>query len=149
MGKYGSKWLGDNYSEFRYMGYSVTGVMMMNIFGIPFAGADICGFLEDTTPELCARWTVLGNFYTFSRNHNSIFLIPQEPYAPQFQVPYEYSSDGTPITYSDIMIQGIKNRYHLIKYYYTYLYFLSAGTSQVASNNDATFYKPLFFEFPS
>jgi len=26
------------------MGYSVTGVMMHNVIGIPLAGADICGF---------------------------------------------------------------------------------------------------------
>lgn len=73
MGKFGSKWLGDNFSQVNYMGYSVTGIMLMNIFGIPFAGADICGFIGNTTPDLCARWTVLGALYPFSRNHNAVF----------------------------------------------------------------------------
>jgi len=72
MGKFGSRWLGDNFSSFDYMGWSVTGVMMHNIIGIPLAGADICGFLGNTTAELCARWHVVGAFYPFSRNHNSL-----------------------------------------------------------------------------
>lgn len=80
MGSYSSKWLGDNFSEERFMGYSVSGVMLMNIFGIPFTGSDICGFIGDTNSELCARWHVLGSFYPFSRNHNNWGQIPQEPW---------------------------------------------------------------------
>lgn len=79
-GKFGSRWLGDNFSSKEYMGYSVTGVMMHNILGVPLAGSDICGFIGDTTPELCARWHVVGAFYPFSRNHNTLGAIGQEPW---------------------------------------------------------------------
>ena len=43
----------------------------------------ICAFRTagDTTAELCARWMELGSFYMFSRNHNAINRISQEPYA--------------------------------------------------------------------
>lgn len=71
MGKFGSRWLGDNFSTEEYMANSVTSIMAHNILGIPLVGADICGFNGNTTAELCARWYMLGSFYPFSRNHNS------------------------------------------------------------------------------
>ena len=71
-GKFGSRWLGDNFSSYKYMSYSVTGVMQQNTFGIPLAGADICGFIGNTTADLCARWYTVGAFYPFSRNHNNL-----------------------------------------------------------------------------
>jgi alpha-glucosidase (family GH31 glycosyl hydrolase) len=70
-GKYGSRWLGDNFSLAMFMGYSVTGIMNSGMYGMPLAGVDICGFTGPTSPDLCARWTVLGAFFPFSRNHNS------------------------------------------------------------------------------
>lgn len=101
------------------MGYSVLGVMMMNMFGIPLVGADICGFNDNTNPELCARWTALGAFYPFARNHNNWGQTPQEPYVFNTTI-YEGST-----TYTDIMTRSIRIRYHMIRYYYTQLYLLS------------------------
>jgi alpha-glucosidase (family GH31 glycosyl hydrolase) len=119
------------------MGYSVTGIMGHNIMGIPLAGSDICGFIGDTNPELCARWHMVGAFYPFSRNHNAWDNIPQEPY----QAIFEDSYTETGITYFEIMQRAIFYKYDMIRYYYTELSWISI--------TGGAFYKPLFFEFPS
>ena len=109
--------------------------MAHNIIGIPLAGSDICGFIGDTTPELCARWHMVGAFYPFSRNHNNINQRPQEPYNFAHDI-YE----GT-TTYLDIMRRAMRVKYHMIRYYYTELSMLH--------KEGGAFYKPLFFEFPN
>ncbi|EQD76855.1 Glycoside hydrolase, family 31, partial [mine drainage metagenome] len=65
LGKYGFKWLGDNHSTVQDMAQSVLGIMMFNMFGIPFSGSDICGYADNTNPELCARWHVVGSYQPF------------------------------------------------------------------------------------
>lgn len=79
-GRYVTMWLGDNFARWSNLQLSIADVLQMNVVGMPFVGPDICGFMEDTTKELCTRWMELGAFYPFARNHNDIKSIPQEPY---------------------------------------------------------------------
>eukprot|EP00004_Rigifila_ramosa_P014127 TRINITY_DN318_c0_g2_i1.p1 TRINITY_DN318_c0_g2~~TRINITY_DN318_c0_g2_i1.p1 ORF type:complete len:918 (+),score=220.49 TRINITY_DN318_c0_g2_i1:14-2767(+) len=126
-GHYAGHWLGDNHSRWSDLAYSIAGMLNMQIFGIPFTGADICGFVEDTTEELCIRWMQLGSLYPFARNHNANGQMSQEPYV-----------FGEPLI--TISRNAILTRYSLNAYYYTLFY--------LAHANGGTVMRPLFFLDP-
>lgn len=125
-GRYTAHWLGDNHSNWRDLKLSISGVIQMNMFGVPLVGADICGFGGNTTPELCTRWMQVGAFYPFSRNHNA-GTVAQEPYA--FSEPYR-----------SIMINAFLQKLSLSPLYYTLLWQASTVGTLVIN--------PLFFVFP-
>nr|XP_042704861.1 sucrase-isomaltase, intestinal-like [Chrysemys picta bellii] len=105
-GKYAGHWLGDNFSRWKDMHMSIIGMLEFNLFGIPYIGADICGFLLDTTYELCLRWMQLGSFYPFSRNHNGEGQTEQDPAV--------FGAEFAEISRSTLLI-----RYTLLPYLYT------------------------------
>eukprot|EP01016_Furgasonia_blochmanni_P016938 TRINITY_DN1989_c0_g1_i1.p1 TRINITY_DN1989_c0_g1~~TRINITY_DN1989_c0_g1_i1.p1 ORF type:complete len:431 (-),score=68.44 TRINITY_DN1989_c0_g1_i1:60-1352(-) len=125
-GRYAAHWTGDNYANWTWLRVSIPQLFSFNVFGIPFVGADICGFDGNTTAELCARWMQLGAFYPFSRNHNIDRGIPQEPYV---------LGNLTLLASRN----ALKLRYSLLKYYYS-VFCAQRGSGMV--------FKPLFFEFP-
>jgi alpha-glucosidase (family GH31 glycosyl hydrolase) len=127
-GKYTAHWTGDNYSTWEYLYYSITGILSMQLFGLPQTGADICGFNGNTTAELCSRWMQLGAFYPFSRNHNIEGAIPQEPWA--------FGPDHLAISY-----EALRLRYFFIPYFYTLFY--------EAHVNGSTVWRPMLFEYPT
>ncbi|NXN97370.1 LYAG glucosidase, partial [Rhinopomastus cyanomelas] len=102
-------------------------VLLFNLFGVPLVGADICGFAGDTSEELCVRWTQLGAFYPFMRNHNDHGARPQEPFAfsPAAQA---------------AMRSSLHLRYSLLPFLYTLFHRAHSAGETVA--------RPLFLEFP-
>lgn len=130
-GHYVSHWNGDNFATWDMLKYSIIGTMNMNFFGVPLTGSDICGFMLDTNEDLCEKWTVLGAFYPFSRNHNALGAINQEPF---------FWSNKT----SANMKQAVQMKYSLLRYYYTQFWQIYSPYHPIS-----TFFKPMFFEFPA
>ena len=92
--------------------------------------------LLEIRPQNCALDGLLLELSIPSQETITIFgQIPQEPYQFADDV-YEGS-----ITYMDIMRTGIRNKYHMIRYYYTEMFKMSVfGTGP--------FFNPVFFHFP-
>nr|XP_016847510.1 PREDICTED: sucrase-isomaltase, intestinal [Anolis carolinensis] len=127
-GRWAGHWLGDNYARWDQLDKSVIGILEFSLFGISYSGADICGFFNDTTYEMCARWMELGAFYTFSRNHNVLLTRRQDPVA--------FNS-----TFEDISRNVLNIRYRLLPYLYTLMHNAHVDGSTVS--------RPLLHEFPN
>uniref|UniRef100_A0A8C5IJG5 P-type domain-containing protein n=1 Tax=Junco hyemalis TaxID=40217 RepID=A0A8C5IJG5_JUNHY len=127
-GKFGGHWLGDNAATWDQLRWSIPGMLEFNLFGIPYVGADICGFFEDTTEELCRRWMQLGAFYPFSRNHNGEL----------HQDPAVFGSNSSLVNSSK---HYLNIRYTLLPYLYTLHY--------KAHTRGDTVTRPLLHEFYS
>nr|XP_033486358.1 maltase-glucoamylase, intestinal [Epinephelus lanceolatus] len=128
VGKYSGHWLGDNAANWNDIKWAIPGMLEFGLFGVPYIGADICGFFDDSSEELCRRWMQVGAFYPFSRNHNAQGYKPQDPAV--------YGPDSTLVRSSK---HYLRIRYTLLPYLYTLFY--------KAHTTGETVVRPVMHEF--
>ncbi|XP_058489999.1 sucrase-isomaltase, intestinal [Solea solea] len=130
VGKYSGHWLGDNAANWNDIKWAIPGMLEFGLFGVPYIGADICGFFDNSPEELCRRWMQVGAFYPFSRNHNAQGYEPQDPAV--------YGANS-------LLVKSSKHyltiRYTLLPYLYTLFY--------KAHTTGETVVRPVMHEFYS
>eukprot|EP00917_Polyrhabdina_sp_WS-2016_P030778 GHVP01065626.1.p1 GENE.GHVP01065626.1~~GHVP01065626.1.p1 ORF type:complete len:1088 (-),score=198.43 GHVP01065626.1:30-3293(-) len=126
VGQYIGHWLGDNDSIWQHLQSSIIGQLEFNLFGIPFVGPDVCGFFSDSYEDLCMRWTQLGAFYGFWRNHNTKWARKQDPAAFND----EFSAAAKRVH---------ETRYRILPYVYTQFYKVHSFGGTVARSIMAEF----------
>jgi alpha-glucosidase len=125
--RYALQWTGDNSSWWEHLWMSMPQLQNMGLSGVAWAGVDVGGFGSDTTAELLTRWTEMGIFQPYCRNHSAIGTRRQEPWA--FGEPWE-----------SLMRDMIKLRQRLIPYLYTLF--------EECHRTGAPILRPLLFEYP-
>jgi alpha-glucosidase len=125
--RHAMQWTGDNSSWWEHLWMSMPQLQNLGLSGVAWAGVDIGGFFDDGNGELLARWTEMGAFQPFCRNHTAIGTRRQEPWA--FGEPYE-----------SVCREMIKLRQRLLPYLYTLF--------EECHRTGAPILRPLLFEYP-
>lgn len=126
--RYAAVWTGDNRSYWEHMKLSMSMGLNLGLSGVAFTGSDIGGFMHHASGELLARWTQLGVFTPFCRNHSAIDTRNQEPWTFNSEV-------------EEVCRQYIQLRYRMLPYMYS-LFYNSTRTG-------LPIMRPLVLEYPS
>ncbi|GGK11775.1 alpha-glucosidase [Caldalkalibacillus thermarum] len=125
--RYAAVWTGDNRSFWEHLAMCIPMFLNMGISGLPFVGADIGGFAHPANGPLLARWTQLGTFTPFCRNHSALDVPRQEPWVFGEEI-------------EAICRRYIELRYQLLPHLYTLFY--------QAAETGLPILRPLVMEFP-
>lgn len=126
-GRKAAHWFGDNASNWENYRMSIRQMIaFVSMHQMPMVGSDVCGFNGEADARMCARWTMLGAFQPFYRNHATAGKAPQEAYVWNETTVAAHKAIGT--------------RYRLLDYAYTHMHQQAVdGTPWIL---------PLFFLYP-
>lgn len=141
-GQYAQHHLASQKRTWEDMRLSIAGVMNMNLFGIPFTGADVCGARranENQTDaeqmEICARWYQLSTFYPLARTNRD------KDEGGIGVEPYDLQGNSSAEEYNVWALYAITERYKFARFMYECLF--------EASQNGRTCFDPMFYHYPS
>ena len=126
--RYAWTWTGDNTSDWRHLGWSITMALNLGLSGQPFAGPDIGGFAGDATGHLFARWMGIGALLPFARGHSIKGSRDHEPWS---------FGPGC----ERVCRLALERRYRLMPYLYT--------LAHEAVRTGMPIVRPLFFADPA
>ena len=124
--RYGGIWLGDNHSTWGQLLANIQMMPSVQMCGFLYAGADLCGFAADTTPDLALRWLEFGILTPLMRNHAADGTRMQEYYRFPQQLP--------------AIRRMLRLRYALLPYLYSE--FMKAALE------NGSYFRPLAFDYP-
>lgn len=127
MQRFAGLWTGDNSSNWDFLKINISQVLALGLTGQALSGQDIGGFEREqdweewADPELLIRWTAMGAFLPWFRNHyirkgKKLF---QEPYAYQFHM--DNVPEETKLFYRSVLPvckYYIELRYTLLQLFY-------------------------------
>lgn len=105
--RYGGIWLGDNNASWGQLLANIQMMPSVQMCGFLYAGADLCGFSSDTTPDLALRWLEFGLLTPLMRNHSAIGTRMQEYYRFPEMLHLRYAL--LPCLYSEFMKAALEN----------------------------------------
>lgn len=111
--RYSAVWTGDNIASEENMMLGLRMLNGMGLSGIPFAGFDTGGFIDNASQKLFARWVSIGAFTPFFRGHSNVNTKSSEPWS---------FGEHT----EEISRNYINLRYKLMPYLYSVFYSSSA-----------------------
>lgn len=122
--RYAAVWTGDNSSWWEHLLVEIKRCLNLSLSGVSFVGTDVGGFGGNATSELLIRWTEMGIFFPFFRNHSALNTRHQEPWA------FDKKTES-------IIRETIRKRYEFFPYLYTQFW--------KSSTTGIPIMKPLFF----
>lgn len=122
--RYSALWTGDNASIWEHLEAAIPMMINLSLTGYQFIGADMGGFLEDSSGELLTRWVQFGMFTPLYRNHCALNFINQEPWC--------FGEN-----YLKVIKEFIELRYQLTPHLYSLL--------RQSSETGRSLIKPLFY----